>query len=91
MEMFYHGKGEYLMNLNVLLEFSAKNNGTQGQKAINMIEKNCQTNDLFLVGWQRDGQKIRILSKYTDIMKTIDTKHWNTYQCNVIVYRRIKI
>ena len=72
------------MNLNILVEFSAKNKGIEGQKALDMIEEDFKSHDLFLVDWQRKDQKIRVYSKASEIRNALDTRRWTKYQIAVI-------
>ncbi len=74
------------MTLNVLLEFTVRDNGPQGDKILDMIEQNCKAHELFLVGWQRKGEKIRIQSKFSDILDAIDTKQFTPTQLEMIHY-----
>lgn len=73
-----------------MLEFTAKNNGIQGQKALDSIEKDLKSHELFLVDWQRKGQKIRAYSKFSDIIDAIDVRNWTKYQRRIIQYKVIR-
>lgn len=77
------------MNLNVLLEFSTITNGPEADKVLDIIENRCKSNELFLVGWTRKGKKIRILSKFSDILSAIDTKQFTPAQLEIIQYKKI--
>lgn len=78
------------MRQNILLEFSAKNNGNQGKKALDMIEDDCKSNWFRIVEWARKGQKIRVLSTFSEIMDIINTRRFTKYQKSVIQYKRIE-
>ena len=73
-----------------MLEFSAKNKGIQGQKALDIIENICKENWFRLVEWQRKGQKIRVFSTFSEIMDAINTRRFTRYQLRVIQYKRIE-
>lgn len=78
------------MRYNITLEFSATNNGIQGKKALDKIENGCKNNWHRLVDWQREGQKIRIVSTFTEIMDAINLRLFTKYQKSVIQYKRIE-
>ena len=50
------------LKLNILLEISTTTKGPEADKVLDVIEKNCKANELFIVDWQRQGDKIRIYS-----------------------------
>ena len=54
------------MRNNVLLEFTSDNNNL-----LDRLEKVCKSNELFLVEWQRQNNKIRILSTQSEIRSLI--------------------
>ena len=74
---------------NILLEITAKNNGILGQVALDMIEVNFKRHDASLVSWKREGQRIRVLSTYSEIMKAVDPERLTGYQKSVIQYKKI--
>lgn len=78
------------MRQNIMLEFSATNNGIQGKKALDKIENGCKNNWCRLVDWHREGQKIRIVSTFTEIMDAINLRLFTKYQKSVIQYKRIE-
>jgi hypothetical protein len=47
---------------NLLLEFTSSNGSL-----LDRLETICKNNELFLAEWQRDGNKIRILSEMREI------------------------
>ena len=71
------------------MEFSTKSLGEEADKVIDMLEQNFKAKDLFLVTWQRQGQKIRIYSKFSDIMSAVDTKKFTAAQLELLQYTRI--
>ena len=75
---------------NILLEITTKNKGILGKVALDMIEVNFKKHDSVLVSWKRKGEKIRVLSTYSEIMEAVDPKRLTNYQKSVIQYRRIK-
>lgn len=77
------------MMYNVLLEFSIKTPGAAANKVLDKMEENCKANDLFLVQWYRKGQKIRIYSKFSDIMDAIGKDKFTTSELGLIQYSRI--
>ncbi len=78
------------MRQNIMLEFSAKNKGIQGKKAIDIIENVCKDNWFRLVEWQRKDQKIRVFSTFSEIMDVINARLFTNYQRCVIQYKRIE-
>jgi len=75
---------------NILLEITTKNKGILGKVALDMIEVNFKKHDSVLVSWKRKGEKIRVLSTYSEIMEAIDPKRLTNYQKSVIQYKKIK-
>jgi len=73
-----------------MLEFSAKNKGMQGQKALDIIENVCKKNWYRLVEWQRKEQKIRVFSTFSEIMDVINARLFTNYQRSIIQYTRIE-
>ncbi len=78
-----------MMNLNILLEFSTTSQGKESDIILDLLEQSCKEKDLFLVTWQRKDEKIRIYSKYSDIMNAIDRKKFTNTQLESIQYTRI--
>jgi len=78
------------MRQNIMLEFSARNNGVQGKKALDMIEKFCKKNWYRIVDWQRKDQKIRIVSTFSEIIDVINARTFTKYQRSIIQYKRIE-
>ncbi len=77
------------MNLNIMIEFSTTAQGEEADRILEIIEKSCKTNELFLVDWQRKGEKIRIYSKYSEIMKAVDRKKFTPKQLELIIFERV--
>jgi len=53
---------------NVLLEFSLVSSKLE---LFERLETICKNNELFLAEWQREGDKIRILSEYGEIKQML--------------------
>jgi len=53
---------------NVLLEFDITHSKIEFFERLETI---CKSNELFLAGWQREGDKIRILSEYGEIKQML--------------------
>ncbi len=78
------------LKLNILLEISTTTKGPEADKVLDIIEKNCKANELFIVDWQRQGDKIRIYSKFSEIIDAIETKRLTPKQLELIQYKRIE-
>lgn len=49
---------------NIILEFDLKNTNPE---LFDRLEKALKNHELFLAEWQRDGDKIRVLSEFSEI------------------------
>ncbi len=59
------------MRNNILLEFYPSS------KLINRLEKICKNNELFLAEWERQNNKIRILSEINEIKEILHKEFSN--------------
>lgn len=67
---------------NVLLEFDVTHSKLE---FFERLEKICKGNELFLAEWQREGDKIRILSEYGEI-KSMLIKEFDQFELDLMPF-----
>lgn len=74
---------------NVLFEYSLMIDDKDGQIALDKLEESFKNHELFLAEWQRDKNKIRVLSTVDEIHAAIDLSKFTDIQRSRIQVRLI--
>lgn len=72
---------------NVLLEFSLVSSKLE---LFERLETICKNNELFLADWQREGDKIRILSEFGEI-KSMLFKEFDQHELDLLPYVHVSM
>lgn len=70
---------------NILIEFDVTHSKIE---LFERLEKVCKDNELFLAEWQREGDKIRILSEFREI-KSMLFKEFDQFELDLMPFCHI--